>query len=77
MLRGLAEHLGEELRLGGEVPVDGADRDVRPVSDRSDRRGDVAALRDQLAGRDRDALAGLGSTRLGPLGAPVGHSLKK
>ena len=72
-LRGLAEDLGEELGLGGEVAVDRADRDSGPLGDGGDRRVDVAALGDQLKRRGDDALADLGPARLGPLGAPVGH----
>ena len=51
----------------------GADGDPGAVRNRGDRRGDVAALRDQLAGARRDAGAGLGAAGLGSLGAAIGH----
>ncbi len=67
VLRGLAEDLGEELGLGGEVPVDGPDRDPRPLGHRrrpAPRRSRPSAIR--LARRGRDPLADLGPAGLGP-----------
>ena len=57
MLRGVAEDLGEEVGLGGEVAVDGAGRDPGPLGDGRDRRLGVAAVGDQLTGGGDDALA--------------------
>jgi hypothetical protein len=54
------------------VAVDGADRDARPLGDGGDRRGDVAALGDQLERGGDDPLVDLGLACLGSLGGPIG-----
>ena len=73
VLGGLAEDIREKIGLGGEVAVDGADGDPGAVGHGGDRRGDVAALGDQVAGGRRDGAAGLRPAGLGSLGAAIGH----
>ena len=48
VLRRLAEDLGEQVGLGGEVAVDGPDRHAGTVGHGGDLRRDVSALGDQL-----------------------------
>src|SRR5581483_6892408 len=54
------EHLDEELLLGGEMAIQGARGDPGALGDRQHRGGAIAALLDELARGEQQALAGRG-----------------
>ena len=60
----------QQLRLGGRVQVQGADRNIGPIGDLLRRDPADAVLRKQPSGRGHDPLA---LVLLGPLAAPDRH----
>jgi len=64
-------HHDQKLGLRGHVPVQRADRDIRPVGDLLRRDPAYAAFGEQLAGCGHDALP---LVPLGPLPAPHRHA---
>jgi hypothetical protein len=72
-LRGPVEGLGEEVALGGEVPVDAAGRHPGPASDGDHRGRGVAAFGELVERRGDDALPHGGGAGAGALGRAVGH----
>ena len=56
-----AEHLDEQLLLGGEVAIQGAGGHACALGDRDHRGGAVAALLHQLLGGGQQTLAGAGA----------------
>jgi hypothetical protein len=61
----------QQLRLGGRVPVQGADRDTGPIGDLLRRDPADAVLREQFSRRGQDPLA---LVPLRPLAPPDRHA---
>ena len=70
LLEGVDHCRLEQLRLGVEVVVEGAEADVRALGDRLDARAGVAALGEYLPGRSHEGSTGLGAA---PLEAVAGR----
>lgn len=73
-LRGGAEHLGDQVGLGREVPVDAAGRHPGPLGDGGDRAAGVPVLGHDLQRGDDDPLPGRAEPGLHAFGAPVDHA---
>jgi hypothetical protein len=70
LLQGVRHRGVEQLRLGLEVVVEGAEAHVRPLGDHLDAGAGVPGLREDLPGRTHERLAGLGTA---PLEAVLGR----
>ena len=67
LLQGVHHRRLEQLRLGVEVVVEGAEAHVRALGDRLDARAGVTALGEYLPGRSHKSVAGLRATTLEPV----------
>jgi hypothetical protein len=71
--RGVTEHLGEQLALGREVPVQRSRGHAGPARDRAHRGLPVPAVRDDRARRVEDASPRLTVALVGEMGGVTCH----